>query len=368
MERPRTVVVGGGIAGCAVALGLRERGVPVTVVDRGRPGGEATRASAGMLAAQYEASGPDPGFRLAVRGRDLWPDFHARLGELAGRAVPLRRDGMLVANRGPEEDAAARAAAAWQREAGLQAELVGPAEAAELQPGVGEATSWLWLPGEAQVDSQALAGVLEPALRKAGAELRVGQAVETVRSRGAAVRGVRLSGGGTLPAERVVVAAGAWTGRLAGLPRGLPVRPVRGQMLRLRAPPGLRRILADHAGRYVVPRDDGTLLAGSTMEEAGFDPSVTPEGLDRIRRGARRLFPELAACEEIASWAGLRPVAPDGLPVLGADPELGGLLYATGYGRNGILLAPAAARLLARLALGEEPEADPTPFRPDRFD
>jgi len=372
----RVLVVGGGIAGAAVSLALRRRGAEVELVERestgplagSRGGGAATGASAGMLAAQYEAPGPEPAFRLALRGRSLHREWIPRLESLSGRNLDLRRRGLLVANRTEEEQARARATAEWQRDAGLRATLLAPAEARELEPAAtSDAISFLWLPDEAQLDAQRLAAALPRALRAAGVRLRLGVSARRVVESGGRVTGVRLADGRRLEAGRVVVAAGAWSGRLHGLPSRPPVRPVRGQILRFPAAteiPG--RPVADHEGHYVVPRAD-SLLGGSTMEEAGFDADVSAEGRRRISEAAARLVPALRGAEPAEAWAGLRPVSRDDTPVLGPDPELAGLLYATGYGRNGIVLAPAGGELVAALALGDPPQIDPAPFSPSRF-
>ena len=279
-----------------------------------------------------------------------------------------RADGMLVPCWEPHERRRAAEAAGRHRDAGLRAEILEPADARRLQPGAApDAGGFLWLPDEAQVDTQRLADALPAALGAAGVEL-VTASVRRVRGKGDAVAGVELADGRRLDGARVVVAAGAWSGQLEGLPRPLPVRPVRGQMLRYPAGAGdLRRLLANPGGRYLVPREDGSLLAGSTMEAAGFDTSTTEAGVRAIRRAAGRLLPSLAGVEPAERWAGLRPGTPDELPVLGTDPELEGLVYATGFGRNGILLGPVAGRAAADLALGREPEGDWSAFRPDRF-
>lgn len=364
----RAVVVGGGIAGAAVALALRDRGAEATVVERALPG-RATAASAGMLTPLYEAAEATPLVRLGLRGRERWPAFAGRLERLTRGSVRLRRDGLLVACLdGSQEERSAGAAAAL-REAGLAAELLDERSARRLEPLVGPARAWLWLPEEGQVDAQALAALLPEALRAAGVRLCRGLGATRLRIDGGAVRGVELAGGPRLDAERVVLAAGAWSGQLGGLPRPLPVRPVRGQMIRFDpGGPLLRRLVADQAGRYVVPRDDGSALAGSTMEEAGFDPGTTEEGLAGVRTAARRLVPALADRPEVDSWAGLRPMAPDEAPILGADPEVRGLFYAAAYGRNGILIAPAAGEAVAALVLDADPGFDLAPFRIDRFE
>lgn len=370
-ETLHVLVAGGGIAGCAVALSLRALGAAVTVVEREVPGARATGASAGMLAVGWEWDPDSPLHPLTLRARERAHRFYARVETLSGFPLGLRRDGMLVANRSREEHEAARSLVAGDGRgegSGSRARLLDPAEALERQPGLGEARSWLWLPEEGQVDAQALGSALDVALGRAGARVLSGVAVRAVLARGEAVVGAALENGDRIPADRVVVACGAWSGRLEGLPRPLPVRPVRGQLVRLRpVRADLRRLVGDHAGRYVVPRGDGTALAGSTMEEAGFEATVTAGGVAGIREAAARLLPELGRAEAEERWAGLRPLTPDALPVLGRDPELDGLAYAVGYGRNGILLAPLAGVILARLLLDEPPEPELEAFRPDRF-
>lgn len=364
------VVVGGGIAGSAVALELAGRPVAVNVVDAERAGGAATGASAGMLAPQYESAGPGPLFDLAVRARDHYAPFVRRVESLSGRSLHMRADGMLVANRTAQERARAEEDVRWQKEAGQPAEMVGPAEARRLQPGVGTGPdSWLWLPAEAQVDSQALAAALPAALGATDARVITGRRVAAVLSEAGRVRGARLEDGRTLGANVVVLAAGAWSGEVDGLPRGLPVRPVRGHMVRFPAgSASLERLVATHTGRYLVPRSDGTVLAGSTMDEVGFDRSLSEAGLDAIRASAAELVPALGGTDPVERWADLRPLTTDGLPVLGPDPELEGLFYATGYGRNGILLGPLAGRIVAELVSTGASTIDWRPFSVARFE
>lgn len=363
------VVIGGGIAGCAVALALRERDAAVTVIEAARPGAAATGASAGMLAAQFEAPGPTPLFRLCVESRARYREFAERLERLSGRELHVRCDGMLVANRGVAEHDAAVESARWQVELGLPAEVLTAGEALRLQPGLDETVeSYLWLPEEGQLDSQALAEALGAALTAAEVRVLVGNGATRVRSSGDRVTGVVMADGRTLEADCVVVAAGAWSGKIEGLPRPLPVRPVRGQMVRFRQGDlPLKTLAAGHSGRYLVPRDDGTVLAGSTMEEVGYDRSITDEALQLIQREVSELVPGLANRKPLERWAGLRPISEDLLPILGPDPELDGLYYATGYGRDGILLAPLTGAIVADLIVFGTSDRDWHPFRPDRF-
>lgn len=354
------LVVGGGIIGCSVALELAERGAYVTVLEANEPGTGATGASAGMIAPQYETTDPGPLFRFGAESRRAWPAFGRRLEELSGWAVDFRQDGMLVANHTEEEDAGARRAAGWQRDQGHAAEVLDLTDARRIHGGVsGDPVSWLWLPDEAQVNAQLLASGLASAVAGTAAELRVGHRVAGITRRDGRLRGIRTRDGGEADADVVVLAAGAWSSRLDGLPRTLAVRPVRGQILRLRPASAVPwPLVADHQGHYVVPRRNDAVLAGSTMEEASFDDSVTEQGREEIAERACSLVPGLAEAEIVESWAGLRPISADGLPVLGPDPDLDGLFYATGHGRNGILLAPLTARVVADLVVeGRSPVA-----------
>lgn len=352
-----TVVVGGGIAGSAVALELAARGVAVTVVDAARPGGGATGASGGMLAPQYESGGHSPLFDLLVEARAFFPDFAERMEALSDQSLHLRYDGMLVANFTAVEESAAQASLPWQLASGLAAEILSAADARALEPELSPAAlSWLWLPGEGQADSQALARALPDGLESAGVRVISGRRVTQLRSSSGRVQGVCLEDGRVLEGDVVVLAAGAAAGTLAGLPRPVPVRPIRGHMLRYPAGvPAPEPLVASHDARYLVPRADGSMLAGSTMDDVGFDRSLSEEALRTVRDGAVRLLPALGRWQPAERWAELRPISADNDPILGPDPALEGLFYAAGYGRNGILLGPLAGRMVARLVLGEDP-------------
>ena len=367
---PRVVIIGGGIAGCAVAIELLTRGSVVTVVDRERPGRGATGASAGMLTPQYESPGPTPDFRLGVQSRLAWPGFAERLERLCGTELVHRTDGMLVANRDAEEEDAAHATLRYHHEVGLQGEVVTPAEARKVHPGVArDAPSWLWLPDEGQIDVQRLADALGTGVRAAGGDVVTGVAVERIESAASRVKGVRLTEGTVLHSDLVVVAAGAWSDQVGGLPRSLPVRPVRGQMVRLRpADPLPWTLVADHGGHYVVPRMNGTVLVGSTMEDIGFDATATVEARETLFTAGRALIPDLSGAEVVEHWCGFRPISSDGAPILGPDPDIEGLFYATGAGRRGILLAPLIGRIVADLAITGATSAEWTDFSVTRFD
>lgn len=372
-REPDVLVIGAGAAGCSVALKLLGRGAEVLVLDPGEEG-RATPAAAGMLAARYETS-EDPRLLLfGMRSRALYGRFGRRVERLAGADLGLRSDGMLVANPDGRAEEEARARVRWQArelgtaEAGPEPRILDPRDAVERHPWVSRSVeSYLWLPGEGRIDARALAAALPRAVREAGGRLLEAAAAE-LRTAGGRTAGVTTRAGERVDAGAVVLAAGAWSCRIAGLPRSVPVRPVRGQMLRLDPPAEPPApLVADHAGRYVAPRRDGTVVAGSTMEDAGFEPAVTDEGRASIRRAAEALAPALEEAPTVEEWAGLRPVSADGRPILGPDPDLRGLHYATGYGRNGVLLAPAGAAAVADLLLEGATAADWRAFRPGRF-
>lgn len=341
----------------------------MTVFDAGR-GGAATAASAGMIAPLYEAYGPEPRLELGLVARRGYEDWVRAIEASSGVPLGYHEQGLLVANLSSDEERRAEKAVEWIGSIGGRAEVLRGPEALAIEPTLGEARSWLWLPGEARLDTQALPRAMHGALRAAGAVFEAGEsaAVAAVEVEAGRAAGVVTTAGRRLRADAVVVAAGAWSGSLEGLPRTLPVRPVRGQILRLSAGGHAPRLLlGDHAGCYVVPRDDASVLVGSTMEEAGFDNVVTDEGRSRIRDATSALIPGIETSTELDSWSGFRPLTPDGLPVLGPDPDVAGLFYATGFGRGGILIAPAAGEVLEALIMGRTPAIDIDAFRPDRF-
>ena len=367
---PSVLVIGGGISGCAVAMELATRGARVTLVEEDQPGVGATGASGGMLCPQYETHEADATFHFAVACKEAFPAFVERIQTLAEWDVGSRTDGMLVVNRTVEEEAQAHRDLAFQKEFGLEGEILSPDEARRIHGSVAtDVHSWLWLPDEAQVDSQRLAVGLADAVQGTGVTLVRSARVTKVTSQGSQVTGVGLADGRELRASTVVLAAGAWSGQLEGLPRQIPVKPIRGQMLRLAPPEPLPwTLVCDHQGRYLVPRINGSILIGSTMEEVGFDDRVTEDGREILAEAAASLIPPLAEARIIEAWAGLRPISADYWPILGPDPDLEGLFYATGQGRNGILYAPLTGRAVADLILRGDTEVDWAAFGIRRFD
>jgi len=359
------IVVGGGIMGMSVATELASNGVSVTVLEKSVPGAEASSAAAGMLAPQLEAHGTGPMLDLCLKSRELYPAWVRRIQQLSGVEVGYHESGALeVAVTGVEVERLERAAK-WQRDAGLNCELLDGAEAKRREPGLGSVKGALLLPDDHQVDPPKLMAALPIAAARAGAKFRTGHVNGLVEEHGR-VTGVDL-GAERLHADAVVVAAGAWSCLLPGARIDPAVlQPMRGQMLELRTRlPVLEHIVVG-AGAYLVPRADGRVIAGSTMERTGFDKRVTAAGLSAILAGVNAVCPELGSAEVSSVWAGLRPWTEDNLPILGPGP-LPGLMLATGHFRNGILLAPVTALVISQALLGQAPEVDMTPFRYGRF-
>lgn len=364
------LVVGGGAIGCVSALALAREGRSVTVVERSPPEAGATWAAAGMLSPLGEAEDPGPFLRLGRASLDLYPGLVEDLEEYGSRDLLFEWTGSLHVAFDDEGVGSLRSRHRWQRDRGhrtrwLEGEELAEAEAG-LAPGV---RAGLLIDEDAQVDNRFLGEALRAAAARAGARMIEGLGVREVLREARRVRGAQLSDGSVVAAEAVVVAAGCWSGRLAGLPRTLPVRPVRGQMVALGPVdrperPGFILVSPDC---YLVPRADGRILVGATVEEAGYDARTTVEGVSRLLAGAVRAYPSVADAPVLETWAGLRPGTPDELPILGQDPELEGLVYATGHFRNGILLAPITGGIVAALVDGRPPPVDIEAFRPDRF-
>jgi glycine oxidase len=362
------VVLGGGAIGCAVARKAALAGLSVVVVERGTPGGEASSAAAGMLSPLAEAAGPGPFLDLLLHARELYPELVDALREETGADVGYGDRGTLVLSLRERDDDLLDRRWAWQTALGLGVDRIDAEEARRLEPRINPALRFaLRFPGDHHVDARALSSALWSAAARAGARFHLGaEAAGVVRERGRAVA-VELSSGERIAAGDVVVALGCWAGRLGGLSRPLPVGPVRGQLLAVESVPPLFRHVVDSPRCYLVPRGDGRVIAGATVENAGFRKAVTPAGVRRLIDGAVEIAPSLRDAALVETWSGLRPGTPDGLPILGADPEVASLFYATGHYRNGILLAPLTGELIGALLLGASPSVDLTPYRPDRF-
>lgn len=350
----RVIVIGGGVMGCATALALARRGVrDVVVLERAVPGAEASSAAAGMLAAQLESTSAADRARY-VRAREDYAPWAAELRDLTGLDVGFRRSGLLALAGDAAAHAALAADVVAQCAEGLRAEIVDAAGARAIEPELGpEIAGAAWFADEAQVEPPKLLRALASAVARAGVTVTQGKTVTSLLEEGDACRGVALDGGEVLRGDAVVLAAGSWSSLVRGVPAALPpVRPVRGQLVLLEErPPRLSRIVfSGHA--YVVPRGDGRVVCGSTMEDVGHRREVTAEGVQGILASAIRIAPALAGAELSRAWCNFRPHA-EGGPQVGPSP-LPGLFLATGHHRNGILLAKATADDVARAVVGAE--------------
>jgi len=348
------VIVGGGVIGLSCAWRAAQRGARVVLVDRAAPPAGATRVAAGMLAPVGELAFGEPDLlEMTLAAAELYPDFVAELEAASGVSTGYRRDGALHVALDRDEAAELRRVHGLQRSLGLGAEWLPPRRCRELEPGLTPSfNGGVHAPGEASVDPRALADALLACLEAEGVLLLPETEVEAALLDGDRVVGVRTEHGRELFSAAVVLATGAWSAQASWLPDAArpPVRPVKGQIVELRARDGAapcRRIVASERV-YLVPRPDGRLIVGATVEEQGFDTAVTAGGVLELLREAYRLLPEVAEMELVEATAGLRPATPDNLPRVGAS-GVEGLLWATGHYRNGILLAPLTANAVADL-------------------
>jgi glycine oxidase len=366
------VIVGGGVIGLAVGWRARRRGLRVTLVERAAPGQATSRVAAGMVAPISEASPFEPELlALGRRSARLYPDFVDELIEDSGHDPGYRRFGTLLVARDRDEAEALDRELAFRQELGLPVRRLLGREARDLEPALAPTLRLaLDIPDDHAVDPRALTGALEAAFRGAGGSLCCPAEVTELLGDAAGVHGVRLSDGRRLEADHVVVSAGPWSGELPGLPpeAQVPLRPVKGQILALRDPAGpglLSRVLRMQPG-YLVPRGDGRYVLGATMEERGFDTTVTAGAVFEMLRDAVELVPGISEFEIQELMVGTRPGTADNGPVLGPSP-VPGLHWATGHHRHGFLLTPVTAEILVSGLLGEAAPEVATPFSPHRF-
>jgi glycine oxidase len=329
-----------------------------------------------MLSPLGEAGGGGPFLELSDASLQLYPAFAEALRDETNIDVEYRTTGKLHVSLGDEDDRLRAFAAdvALQR---FELSLLSGDAARELEPALSpQVTSALFIGRDHRVNNRLLAQALIAAATAAGATILSARGVVSLLTHNNTVTGVRTASGEDIDARHVVLAAGAWSGDIDGLPRSVPVRPMKGQMFAVDA--GARSTdSATHrdvghviysAHCYIIPRDDGRLLVGATVEDVGFSQGATPRGISALADAASAILPMIADLPMVETWSGFRPASADGLPILGPDPDVRGLIYATGHFRNGILLAPITGECIAHLLTDDSVGIDLQPFNVDRFE
>jgi len=348
-------VVGGGLIGLASALALADRGLSVLVVGEHRPG-EASPAAAGMLAPSVERAA-GPAHEFAIAARDRYPSYVEYLADRTGVRVPLNRLGIL------QVALSEKGIKGLKRTALSTSEWLDRRELRELEPALSHGLGAMYNADDGAVDNTVLLNALERATDSSPRIRNLEDSVVGIEALDDSCT-LETGSGGRLQAAHAVLAAGAWTGSIAGARFARAVAPARGQLVLYPSCP-LRHVVYGPKG-YVVPRGDGT-IGGSTMENTGFDAGVTDVGIAKVREASEEICPQLATLEAPQAWAGLRPITPDMLPLLGPDPNHPSMIYAAGHSRNGVLMAPLTGDVVADLVTGAPLSHDLTQFRPARF-
>jgi glycine oxidase len=366
MKNFEAVIAGGGLIGGAIALELAQAGLRVAVFEKGEPGREASWASAGILSPAPETPGMIPVVPLAKASVGLYPEFVANVEEISGHNVGFRPFGTMDALFSRDAKRDLSTLIALHHGLGLKAEPLRAEQARELEPALSpELEAAALRPEEACIDNRALTQAVLRAAQKSGAEIFPDQGVEAIWREGSRCVGLKLHNQ-NVSAKWTVIASGCFSANIQGVAAYAPVRPAKGQMVSLRADAlKIRRVLWSEK-IYLVPRNDGRILAGATVEYVGFDKHVTAGAVERILSDAIELVPGLANARIEETWAGLRPDSPDHLPIVGAT-DLDGLLVATGHFRSGVLLTPITARLMREWITEQRVSVDWERLSPMRF-
>jgi len=366
MKKYDVAIAGGGVIGGAIALELARAGLRVAVFDRQKPGQEASWASAGIISPAPENPWMIATVELAKRSAALYPEFVALVEEISGQRTGYRRKGTLEALFSRDAKAELSTIIALHHGLGLKAEPLAAEDARELEPALSdEIEAAVLRPEEASIDNRLLTAAVFEAAQRSRAEIFPASSVKGIWRDGARCRGLLLENE-KVASQWIVIAAGCFSGSLEGVSVYAPVKPAKGQMIALRADDlPMERVLWSEK-IYLVPRNDGRILAGATVEYVGFDKRVTAGGIERNLAGAIELAPRLKDARIEETWAGLRPDSADHLPILGPT-DLDGLVMATGHFRSGILLTPVTARLIREWITEQKVSLDWERFSPLRF-
>jgi glycine oxidase len=366
MKHLDVAIAGGGLIGSAIALELAQAGLSVGVFEKGEPGREASWASAGILSPAPEAPGMIPIVPLAKASMGLYPGFVANVEEISGQSVGFRPFGTMDALFSRDATRDLSTLIALHHGLGLRAEPLRPEEARELEPALSpEVEAAALRPEEASIDNRALTRAVLRAAQMSGAEIFPDHDVEAIWREKGRCAGLRLRDE-NVSAKWTIIAAGCFSANIEGVAAYAPVRPAKGQMVSMRADElKIERVLWSEKV-YLVPRNDGRILAGASVEYVGFDKHVTAGAVEKILSDAIELVPGLAKARIEETWAGLRPDSPDHLPILGPT-DLDGLLMATGHFRSGVMLTPVTARLMREWITQQWVSVDWERFSPMRF-
>jgi glycine oxidase len=354
------IVIGGGVIGLSIARELAGR-KSVLLLDRSSTGQGTSRAAAGMLTPLSEADDQGPFFQLSRASHALYPKFVEELTHESGLDVGYSSEGLLCLASSEEAAATIRRRYEWQKKAGFEVELLSAGAVHEMEPLItAPVVAAVFMPRELGVTPRRLVNALRESCFTRGVEMRTGLHVQRVTENTVHV------GHLTLEASNVVIASGVWSAEFAGLDPPIPVHPRKGQILSLGMPAGAFRKMIRWGNSYFMPRNTGELVVGATNEDSGFDLSNTPAGLGRLLNDAQQISSHVGSYPILETWTGLRPATPDGLPIIGPS-AIPGVYYATGHYRNGVLLAPITAAIIADLIENRKPGVAIESYDPSRF-
>ncbi len=364
----RVAVIGGGVIGCLTACHLKQLGCDVTVVERGQTGRESSWAGAGILCPIHPWLYPDAFTHLIDASLAMYPRFQADIEAQTGISIEWRKSGLLIPFFDNDKTDHWQAAIDWSDRFGWKVEALTAEQSLQHEPALSPQVrkSLLW-PEVGQLRNPRLLAAIRVWMSQLGVETVEHAEVTGLLRRGEAAAGVICADGRKIAADQVLLAGGSWSGELAGkMGFELPVKPVKGQIVLLKGEPGLMHSIVKHDDAYFVPRDDGRILVGASMEFVGFEPGTTRKVIDRLMDSMARIAPGLKELEVENKWMGFRPGSPDGLPYLGPVTSIPGLWAASGHYRNGVALAPVTASLMSQWMNGNKPSMDLSAFAVSR--
>ena len=352
------IIIGGGIIGMLTARELHDAGIDVLVIERGTLGGESSWAGGGIISPLYPWRYDDSVNQLAEMSKTIYPDLAQKLQEESGIDTELITSGLLFVDR-DETDQAIK----WAKQWSVNLEVVsGREKVREIEPQTSEAIdAGLWLPDIMQIRNPRLIKAMKSSMNALGIKYLEHSPVEGLIVESGKVSGV-LTESGPMEADKVITASGAWTANLVSKVANVGVEPVKGQMIMFHGQPGLVKRMVLSGGHYIIPRKDGRVLAGSTLEHTGFDKAVSEAALEELKQDAIKIIPALADMEIERHWAGLRPGTLKGIPYICKHPEVEGLYIHAGHYRNGVVLGAASAKLMAEIVLNKTASLEPAPY------